>query len=192
MGTTENKRLKINFFGEGIRISKIEIPEDFQEQWNDKIQTSKQSIETLLLDPFFYYNLKIPNVNSYHDLTTKSWEGIRCDYQSIFEIWSQRKKVYKDTLNHVTTSQTLFPLFNTIEDNWKFDEKGIYVIEHEKGLIRSAIIEHQNAKLDMDDFSFHVAQCNDSIWLDKLYFLEQECCSSNSDTMITKQYVNIF
>ena len=192
MGTIENKRLKINFFGEGIRISKIEIPKAFKEQWNDKIQSSKQSIETLLLDPFFYYNLKIPNINSYHDVTSKSWEGIHCNHQSVFEIWSQRKKVYKDTLNHVATSQTLFPLFNTIQDNWKFDDKGIYIIEHEKGLIRSTIIEHQNAKLDMDDFRFHVAQWNDSFWLDKLYFLEQECCSSSSDTMITKQYVNIF
>ena len=192
MGTTENKRLKINFFGEGISISKIEIPEDFQEQWNDKIQSSKQSIETLLLDPFFYYNLKIPNVNSYHDVTSKSWEGIHCNHQSVFEIWSQRKKIYKDTLNHVATSQTLFPLFNTIQDNWILDEKGIYVIEHEKGLIRSTIIEHHNAKLDMDDFRFHLAQWNDSFWLDKLYFLEQECCSTSSDTMIIKQYVNIF
>lgn len=95
-------------------------------------------------------------------------------------------------MNHVATSQTLFPLFNTIQDNWKLEDKGIYVIEYEKGLIRSTIIEHQNAKLDMDDFSFHVAQWNDSIWLDKLYFLKQECCSSSSDTMITKQYVNIF
>ena len=67
MGTTENKRLKINFFGEGIRISKIEIPEAFQEQWHVKIQSSKQPIETLLLDPFFYYNLKIPKINSYRD-----------------------------------------------------------------------------------------------------------------------------
>ena len=32
MGTTENKRLKINFYGEGIRISKIEIPEAFKVQ----------------------------------------------------------------------------------------------------------------------------------------------------------------
>ena len=31
MGTTENKRLKINFYGEGIRISKIEFSEDFQD-----------------------------------------------------------------------------------------------------------------------------------------------------------------
>lgn len=192
MNTTENKRLKINFYGEGIRISKIEIPEAFQVQWNDKIQSSKQSIETLLLDPFFYYNLKIPKVNSYHDVTSKSWQGIHCSHQSVFEIWSQRKKVYKDTLNHVATSQTLFPLFNTIQDNWKFEEKGIYVIEHEKGLIQSTIIEHQNAKLDINDFRFHVTQWKDSFWLDKLYFLEQECCSSSSDTIITKQYVNIF
>lgn len=192
MSTIESKRLKINFFGEGIRISKIEIPEVFQDQWYAIVQSSKQSIETLLLDPFFYYNLKIPKINSYHDLSIKSWEGIRCNNESIFEIWSQRKKVYKDTLNHVTTSQTLFPLFNTVQNHWKIDEKGIYVIEHEKGLIRSTIIEHQNAKLDMDDFRFHVAQWNESFWLDKLYFLEQECYSSNTDTMITKQYVNIF
>lgn len=192
MSTIESKRLKINFFGEGIRISKIEIPETFQDQWYAIVQSSKQSIETLLLDPFFYYNLKIPNINSYHDVTSKSWEGIRCNNESVFEIWSQRKKVYKDTLNHVTTSQTLFPLFNTVQNHWKIDEKGIYVIEHEKGLIRSTIIEHQNARLDMDDFRFHVAQWNKSLWLDKLYFLEQECYSSNTDTMITKQYVNIF
>lgn len=192
MNRIENKRLKINFYGEGIRISKIEIPEAFQVQWNDKIQSSKQSIETLLLDPFFYYNLKIPKVNSYHDVTSKSWQGIHCSHQSVFEIWSQRKKVYKDTLNHIATSQTLFPLFNTIQDNWKFEEKGIYVIEHEKGLIQSTIIEHQNVKLDINDFRFHVAQWNKSFWLDKLYFLEQECCSSSSDTIITKQYVNIF
>jgi hypothetical protein len=134
MGTTENKRLKINFYGEGIRISKIEIPEAFKVQWNDKIQSSKQSIETLLLDPFFYYNLKIPKIKSYSDVTSKSWEGIHCNHQSVFEIWSQRKKVYKDTLNHVASSQTLFPLFNTVQNHWKLDEQGIYVIEHEKGL----------------------------------------------------------
>jgi hypothetical protein len=44
----------------------------------------------------------------------------------------------------------------------------------------------------MNDFSFHVAQWNELFWLDKLYFLNEECFSSNSDTMITKQYVNIF
>ena len=65
-------------------------------------------------------------------------------------------------MNHIATSQTLFPLFNTIQDNWKFEEKGIYVIEHEKGLYKSTIIEHQNVKLDINDFRFHVAQWNKS------------------------------
>jgi hypothetical protein len=72
------QRLKINIYGEGIRISKIEIPATILEQWNERIKNFKKPLTELLLDPFFYHQLKIPSIRSYVDLTIKKWEGINC------------------------------------------------------------------------------------------------------------------
>jgi len=38
------QRLKINIYGEGIRISKIEIPATILEQWNERIKNFKKPI----------------------------------------------------------------------------------------------------------------------------------------------------
>jgi len=65
----------------------------------------------------------------------------------------------------------------------------MYIIEHEKGLIRSCIIEHPYPKLLMDDFTFQVTQWENNYWLEKLFLVNEECISTKSDTVITKQYV---
>lgn len=183
------QRLKINVYGEGIRISKIEIPATIVEQWNDRMLNFKQPLKELILDPFFYYKLKIPSINSYEDLTVQKWEGINCNNQSLFEIWSDRKKVYKNDLSAIQYSQTLFPLFNVIKNTWLLNTYSMYIVEHEKGLIRSCVIEHQNPKLLIDDFIFQMAHWENNHWLEKLFILNEECISTKSDSVITKQYV---
>jgi hypothetical protein len=192
MGTTESKRLKINFYGESIRISKIAIPITIQEIWLEKIQQFKLPLSTLILDPFFYYKLKTPGINSYHDIATTVWEGILCNSQSHFEIWSERKKVFKDTLSNVSNDQTLFPLYKTVHKLWQFAPNEMYVIEQEKGWVRSCVLEHQTPKLILDDFDFHLVKWENQIWFEKLIFSNTECVSSNSDTVITNQYVKEF
>jgi hypothetical protein len=183
------QRLKINVYGEGIRISKIEIPALNASQWNERIQNFRQPLADLLLDPFFYHQLKIPSISSYVDLTVKKWEGINCTNQSLFEIWSDRKKIYKNELSTMQSTQTLFPLFNLIRNSWQLNTEGMYIIEREKGLIRSCIIEHPYPKLLMDDFTFQVTQWENNYWLEKLFLVNEECISTKSDTVITQQYV---
>ena len=183
------QRLKINVYGEGIRISKIEIPATIVEQWNARMLNFKQPLKELILDPFFYYKLKIPSINSYEDLTVQKWEGINCNNQSLFEIWSDRKKVYKNELSALQNSQTLFPLFNVIKNTWLLNTDSLYIVEYEKGLLRSYVIEHQNPKLLIDDFIFQMAHWENNHWLEKLFILNEECISTKSDTVITKQYV---
>ena len=183
------QRLKINVYGEGIRISKIEVPATIVEQWNARMLNFKQPLKELILDPFFYYKLKIPRINSYEDLTVQKWEGINCNNQSLFEIWSDRKKVYKNELSTIQNTQTLFPLFKVIRNSWQINNESIYIVEHEKGLIRSCVIDPQNPKLLMDDFIFQVTHWKNDYWLEKIFLLNEECIATKSDTVITQQYV---
>lgn len=192
MNITESKRLKINFYGESIRVSKIEIPITVQGMWLEKIQQFKQPLAKLILDPFFYYKLLIPGVDSHHDISTLVWEGILCNNQSQFEIWSERKKVFKDTLSNVSNEQTLFPLYKTVHKFWQFSEDELYIIEQEKGWIRSCVLEHQTPKLILDDFDFHLVKWENQIWFEKVFFSNMECFSSHSDTLIINQYVKEF
>lgn len=143
----------------------------------------------LLLDPFFYHKLKVPSISSYVDLTVKKREGINCTNQSLFEVWSDRKKIYKNELSTIQNTQTLFTLINIISNSWQLNTEGMYIIEHEKGLIRSCIIEHPYPKLLMDDFTFQVTQWENKYWLEKLFVLNEECIATKSDTVITQLYV---
>jgi hypothetical protein len=183
------QRLKINVYGESIKISKIEIPINWQEQWNEQIKMCKEPKQELLLDPFFYYKLNIPEITSYNDLTTKTWKGMKCTNQSQLEIWSERKKIFKSSLSSIATDLTLFPLFNTVNSSFDLDKEGLFVVEIEKGMIFSCKVEHQHALPIIDDFLFYLSNWEGSVWLEKILFRSDECISSVSDTIITSQYV---
>jgi len=68
--------LKINLHGESWTLKKFECNEEDLSACLKVANKMKRSLTQALLDPFFYYYLKIHNIQSLEHLPGKKWTGL--------------------------------------------------------------------------------------------------------------------
>ena len=179
-------KLKINFLGTGVEIKRILLPTDVLENWKAIIQ-NKRAITEVLLDPFFYYKLKDKKYNSLEDLPAEKCFGILNAPKSQIEFWFNRKKVYKLNTHELFNENLLFPLFN-IEQQHSFTEaEGIYILQNEIGTIGTYELIVNTERLNIDDFIFETERSQNSTFIKKIKYQNQDLEFIKKDTMITYQ-----
>ncbi len=104
--------LKINLHGESWTLKKFECSKvDFNECL--KVSTiMKVPLVKAVLDPFFYYYLKIPTIPSVEHLPDKKWTGLLNTPKNQIEIILDGKKINKLHIKDLNQEQLLFPLYN--------------------------------------------------------------------------------
>jgi len=130
------QKLKINFFGELFSKKKVVLNAMEQEYYELIAARIKQPLHRALLDPFFYYYLRLNAVDSIEKLPSETVSGLLDTAKNQIEIWLDGRKIYKLKLAELNQDQYLIPLYNTkisILNNQK--EKGIYIEEKEIGFI---------------------------------------------------------
>ena len=68
--------LKINFHGESWTIKKFECSEEDLDECLNVAAKMKLTLKEALLNPFFYYNLRLPKLPSLENLPGKKIEGL--------------------------------------------------------------------------------------------------------------------
>ena len=127
--------LKINFHGESWTLKKFECTADEYEKCIEVASKMNLTLKAALLNPFFYYNLKIPNIPSLGNLPGKKITGLLNTPKNQIEIILDGKRISKF---HFDDLILLFPLYDVdrivIQDELN---PGIYVEQKDIGFIKS-------------------------------------------------------
>ena len=183
-------KIIINTFGEGIEIRQIQLDAERYQKWSAIALKKKRELADLLLDPFFYHQLRDNRVGSLLDLEAKVLSGVLDKPKSHIEIWFNRRKVLKIKPNDVFNEMLLFPLFQ-IDRKPNFNlnelESGIYIIQKTFGLLSKVELKIEDQNLDLDDFGFSISAFKKEQFLKEIKYQNQNFNLVKSETVITYQ-----
>jgi hypothetical protein len=183
-------KIKINIFGEGIEIRQLQLDADTHQQWTEIALKKNRLLTDLLLDPFFYFQLKDNRFTSVLDLNATVVSGVLDKPKSQIEIWFNRHKVLKLKPNELFNEMVLFPLYQIEKrQNFHFQEleKGIYVVQNTMGLINSVELQISSDRLEINDFTFTTSVFQKEQILTEIKYQNQILTPVKSETVITYQ-----
>ena len=100
--------LKINLHGESWMLRKFECNDERLNECLEVADKMKVPLFKALLDPFFYYYLKIPSIPSVEHLPGKKWTGLLNTPKNQIEILLDGKKLKRLHFNDLNQEQLLF------------------------------------------------------------------------------------
>jgi hypothetical protein len=157
-------KLKINFHGESWTLKKFECGTyELNASWAtaDKM---KLPLEKALLDPFFYYYLKIPTIASTEHLPSTKWSGLLDTLKNQIEIWYDGNKIRKLHIAEIDLDLLLFPIYNKNKIEIKEEYgPGIYVEQRAIGFVGS--YELNIEYFNLEDLQFNLLQFNEKLLL---------------------------
>lgn len=180
------KKLRINVFGELFTLKRVVLNQMEQEYYELIATRIKQPLHQAVLDPFFYYHLKLNSVDSLEKLPCEMVSGLMNTPKNQIEIWLDGKKILKIKLDELNQDQYLIPLYNTnksiIENTYKL---GIYIEQKEIGFIGS--YEFNIEKFELENLQFELVVLNDQVLLQNIKYRNYNTRFKREETLITYQ-----
>lgn len=178
--------LKINLHGESWTLKKFECSEEDYCECLKVAATMKLPLMKAVLDPFFYYNLKRPAIQSVEHLPGIKVSGLLNTPKNQIEILLNGKKITKLQIKDLNQEQLLFPLYNIRKTEIVEEYKpGIYVEQKTIGFIASYEI-----KLDsftIDDLQFNLLQFKGKQLLQKPAYQNKKVLLRRKETLLIYQ-----
>ncbi len=178
--------LKINLHGESWTLKKFECSEEDLSECLKVADKMKRPLVKAVLDPFFYYYLKIPTIPSVEHLPGKKWSGLLDTPKNQIEILLDGKKISKLHIKDLNQEQLLFPLYNIhkteITENYS---PGIYVEQKVIGFIASYEIKVEH--FTIDELQFHLLEFNDKLLLQKPNYQNKKVLYRKKETLLIYQ-----
>lgn len=184
--STSLQKLKVNLFGELFTLMRVVLNPMEREYYELIAARMKQPLHQAVLDPFFYYHLKLNSVDSLEKLPCEKVSGLMNTNKNQIEIWLEGKKILKIKLDELNQDQYLFPLYNikkSVHNNQ--NNSGIYVEQKEIGFIGS--YEFKIQKFEMADLQFDFLEINNQLLLNKIIYPNSKTIFKKKDTLITYQ-----
>ena len=146
------------------------------------------SLNEALIDPFFYYKLRLNKYQSYQDLNGKSYFGL--DVQSFhqIEIFVDGHKKQNFTYLDLNTDNVLFPLYPASLLNNVKPLRNIVVRTKEKGRLSYSFQSEANVSLN-DIISFELMMLDENLLITSVNAYQKQLCLKRTDTVLIEQYV---
>jgi hypothetical protein len=179
-------KLKINFHGESWTLKKFECSEHELDACLATADKMKLPLEKALLDPFFYYYLKIPAIASTEYLPGTKWSGLLDSPKNQIEIWYDGNKIRKLHIVDIDQDLLLFPIYNKnkIEITKEYNP-GIYVEQKTIGFVGSYELNIES--FDLQDLKFNLLQFNDKLLLQQPTYSNQKLLFRKKETLLIYQ-----
>ena len=178
--------LKLNLFGELFTLKRVVLNPMEQEYYEIIANRISQPLHQAVLDPFFYYHLKLNSVDSLEKLPCEKVSGLMNTNKNQIEIWLEGKKILKIKLDELNQDQYLFPLYNikkSVHNNQ--NNSGIYIEQKEIGFIGS--YEFKIQKFEMTDLQFDFLEINNQLLLQSVNYSNNKSVYKKKETLITYQ-----
>ena len=178
--------LKINLHGESWTLKKFECGEADFSACLKVAAKMKLPLPKAVLDPFFYYYLKIPTIPSVEHLPGTKIGGLLNTPRNQIEILLDGKKIKKLDFRDLNQEQLLFPLYNIRKTEIVEEHKpGIYVEQKAVGFIASYEIKVD--RFSIDDLQFNLLQFNDKQLLQKPVYQNKKVLSRKKERLLIYQ-----
>ena len=89
------EKLRINVFGELFTLKRVVLNQMEQDYYELIAARLKQPLHLAVLDPFFYYHLKLNSIPSLDKLPCENFNGLMNTPKNQIEIWLDGKKILK-------------------------------------------------------------------------------------------------
>ncbi len=175
--------LKINLHGESWTLKKFECSEEDLSECLKVAAKMKISLKEALLNPFFYYNLRLPKIPSLENLPGKKISGLLNSPKNQIEILLDGKKIRK---HNFTDLILLFPMYEVDRITMSEDySPGIYVEQKAIGFIASYELKVEDVNLD--DLQFKLLEFKDKILLQKPTYQNKNMLFRRKETLLIYQ-----
>ena len=178
--------LKINLHGESYTLKKFECSEEDYSECLKVASKMKLPLVKALLDPFFYYYLKRPTIQSVEHLHGIKISGLLNTPTNQIEILLDGKKIRKLQFKDFNQEQLLFPLYKIhkteITENYS---PGIYVEQKAIGFIASYEIKVDH--FTIDDLQFNLLQFNDKLLVQEPSYLNKKVFVRRKESLLIYQ-----
>ena len=180
------QNLKINLHGESWTLKKFECSEADLKECLNVATKMKVSLAEALLDPFFYYNLKLSSIPSVEHLPGNKISGLLNSAKNQIEILLDGKIIRKLHFKDLNQEQLLFPLYNIHKTEViKECSPGIYVEQKAIGFIGSYEINLDH--FSIDDLQFHLVQFRDKQLLQQVSYQNKSFRFRKKETLLVYQ-----
>lgn len=178
--------LKINFHGESWMLKKFECNDENLKECLKVADKMKLPLFKALVDPFFYYYLKIPTIPSVEHLPGKKWAGLLNTPKNQIEILLEGKKLKKLHFDDLNQEQLLFPLYNTHKTEITGHySPGIYVEQKAIGFIASYEIKVE--EFTIDELQFRLLNFKDKQLLQIPNYQNKKVLFRKKETLLIYQ-----
>ncbi len=178
--------LKINLHGESWTLKKFECSEEDLVACMKVAEKMKIPLVKAVLDPFFYYYLKIPSIPSVEHLPGIKISGLLNTPKNQIEILLDGKKIRKFHIKDLNQEQLLFPLYTVHKSEiTELYSPGIYVEQKAIGFIAS--YEIQLDSFTIDDLQLKLLDFNDKLLLQKPTYQNKNMIFRKKETLLIYQ-----
>ena len=178
--------LKINLHGESWTLKKFECSDEDLVECLKVAAKMKLPLVKAVLDPFFYYYLKRPSIQSVEHLPGYKITGLLDTPKNQIEILLDGKKIRKLHIKDLHQEQLLFPLYNILKTEITDEySPGIYVEQKAIGFIASYEIKLN--RFTIDDLQLRLLAFNDKLLLQKPTYQNKSLIFSKKETLLIYQ-----
>lgn len=184
---TTYKRLKISLFGELLTFMKVTLNPIELEYYGNIATRLSLPLHEALLDPFFYFHLKLNTVPSLDKLPCKKESGLLNSPKNQIEIWLEGKKIRKLKMEDFDHDQYLFPLYTSQKSILgNQNNPGIYIEQKEIGYI--GIYEFKIENFVLEDLQFVLGEINNQLLLQNITYPNCKTIFKKKETLINYQH----
>jgi hypothetical protein len=146
------------------------------------------TLEMALIDPFFYYNLKLSKYQSYYDLNGKVFFGLDVNAFHQIEVFVDGHKKQKFSYFELNPNNLLFPLYPSKIDFPVLSKNEIIIRSKDKGSVNYVFPIAEEELLE-EQVLFGLIELNNELLISKVVTNNNPVLINRSDTVIIEQYV---
>jgi hypothetical protein len=185
------RKIKIQFVGTFIYFKEIELNSMEQNYFDSISKGIGLSLNEALIDPFFYYRLRLNKYQSYQDLNGKSYFGLDVNSFHQIEVFVDGHKKQKFTYFDLNPENVLFPLYPSALLNKVKPLSNIVVRTKEKGRVSFSFQDEFPIILE-ELISFELMQLDNNLLINNVMAKYAPLSINKSDTVIIEQFVDYY
>ena len=183
------RKIKIQFIGTFTSYFEVALDAMEQEYFESIANRLKLSLIDALIDPYFYYVLRLDKYQSYQDLKGKCLFGLDVNSFHQIEIFVDGYKKQKFGYIDLNPQNVLFPLYPSVTSNIDKPMNNLVIRTKEKGRVTYSFQDEFPIVLE-ELISFELIQLDNNLLITNVIAKQVPLCISKSDTVIIEQFVD--
>jgi len=182
------KKIKIQLIGTFIYYKEVKLDAIEHDYFLSIANRIGMDLNEALLDPYFYFKLKLDKYQTYEDLNGISYFGLDINQFHQLEIFIDGQKKQKFNYSDLNSESVLFPLYEIRKKYLNTSNKLInsyHLFAKEKGLTNYIFFDEE---VDLENkLSFNVLSLNNDLLITSINFNNLAITYNKRDTIITEK-----